>query len=205
MSDATSKWTYVKAWQRAAATLGVEIEEPQRVKDTPEVTLQADMLVRSFGAPRGTLVFEKTDQYPSFFEELQKQGYTASSFGPYADDSECSLLGMLEVLSDWGWAGEGPEPPWLITLDGAGWARPDDFYSALLPRLHAPSWHGHNLDALWDSVTSDNINGLNPPFAVRLYNTADFSSEMAGYMERVAKLFEDAQDADVPVVLSVWP
>jgi RNAse (barnase) inhibitor barstar len=205
MASAISKWTYIDAWRRSAATLGVEIEKPQGVRVAPEVTLQADMLVRDFGGPKGTLVFENTDRYPDYSEELLKEGFAASSLGTYADGSECSLLYMIEVLSDWGWAGEGPEPPWLIMLDGLGWTKPDDFYSALLPRLRAPAWHGHNLDALWDSIVSGDINGLNPPFAVCLYNTSNFSPELSGLIERVAKLFEDAQHADVPVFIWVWP
>jgi RNAse (barnase) inhibitor barstar len=205
MGDASFKWTYIKAWQRSAEILGVELAKPAGVRVARDMTLHADMLVRGFGAPKGTLVFEKTDQYPRYFEELWEQGFTPSSFSPYADGAECSLLGMVEVLSDWGWEGEGPEPRWLITLDAAGWTKPDDFYSALLPRLQAPNWHGHNLDALWDGMTSGDINGLNPPFAVRLFNTSEFSAEMVSYMERVVKVFEAAQDENVPVVIWVWP
>lgn len=40
----------------------------------------------------------------------------------------------------------------VIDLDGSGWGRPDDFYDALLPELGAPEWHGHNPNALNDSV-----------------------------------------------------
>jgi RNAse (barnase) inhibitor barstar len=205
MAEPTSNWTYVQAWDRAAKMLGVQIEGPVHVELSADVALEAQMLVRGFGAPRGTLVFEQSDQYPAFFELLHKQGLTASSFGPYPDGVECSLTDMVDVLGDWGWCGGGPDPSWLLTIDADGWSSPTDFYEALLPKLRAPSWHGRNLDALWDGVTRPGVNALQPPFALRIFNTERFSSEMSAFMERVEALFRDAADLDVPVALHVWP
>jgi len=152
MTNPASTWTYVKAWERSARALGVGIEGPVRVVVSETVTLEAEMLVRGFGARRGTLVFERADTWRSQFEWLRTQGLTASSFGPYPEGVECTLTEMVDVLGDWGWCGEGPEPPWLITIDAERWSQPSDFYAAFLTTLKAPSWHGQNLDALWDSV-----------------------------------------------------
>jgi len=205
MSEPTAKWTYVQAWERSAKVLGVQIEGPVRVTVSPDVVLEAEMLVQGFGARLGTLVFELTDRYPPFFDLLHKQGLTASSFGPYRDGEVCSLAYLLDVLGDWGWCGEGADPSWLITIDAEGWSQPSDFYQGLLAKLQAPQWHGQNLDALWDSITGSGINGLKPPFAVRIFNTARFSPEMNAFMERVEIIFCEAADAGVPVALHVWP
>ncbi len=40
----------------------------------------------------------------------------------------------------------------VIALCADGWRTPENFYQALLPRLGAPDWHGHNLDALHNSL-----------------------------------------------------
>jgi len=205
MNDATAKWTYVKAWERPATSLGVQIEGPVRITVSPNIVLEAEMLVRGFGARRGTLVFKNADRYPSFLKSLHEQGLTASSFGPYGDGETCSLVDLVDVLGDWGWCGEGAEPSWLVTIDAEGWSRPSDFYRALLTRLKAPKWHGQNLDALWDSITSSGINGLDPPFAVRLFNTERLSREMSALIERVEGVFRDAANAGIPVALHVWP
>jgi RNAse (barnase) inhibitor barstar len=44
----------------------------------------------------------------------------------------------------------------------------DDFYDAFLAAVGAPSWHGHNLDALWDSIVAGNINQIEPPYRVMI-------------------------------------
>jgi hypothetical protein len=48
-----------------------------------------------------------------------------------------------------------------IDLDASNWKTIDDFYDALLPELGAPDWHGHNANALNDSVIWGGINAVN--------------------------------------------
>jgi len=52
-----------------------------------------------------------------------------------------------------------------IILDGTGWKTSADFYIAFLKGVHAPDWHGRNLDALWDSITGGGIN-VHTPFGL---------------------------------------
>lgn len=198
-------WSYVQAWERAARALGVRIEGPVQIRVSDTLTLEADMLVHDFGACRGMLISASYDRYQHVMSDLDAMGYGFSSFGPYPDGVECTPGDMVEVLSDWGWAGPGEGPAWLIMLDAADWSQPGDFYEALLPRLNAPDWHGRNLDALWDSLTRGQINGLEPPFAVKVFNTANFSSELRDFMARAEALFADAQAGGAPVSLEVWP
>lgn len=106
-------WTYIQAWRRSADALGVEIEGPLQVRIADKFVIDAGMLVKRFGAPIGTLVTPSIEQWWGRFEELRAHGLTASCFGPYEDGEECDLDGMIEVLSDWGWYGDGPAPPWL--------------------------------------------------------------------------------------------
>jgi len=205
MAELNQTWTYVSAWRLAAEALGVEVEGPMHVELSPGIVLEAEMLVRGFGAPRGTLVFRTADQYPHFFEALHELGFTASSWAQPGDSEEAALTDLVDLLGDWGWCGEGPDPAWLLTVDAQSWASSTDFYEAVLPKLHAPEWHGRNLDALWDSIAHGGINGLAPPFALRIFNTEHFSAQMAAFMQKVEAIFRDAAEAGIPVALHVWP
>jgi RNAse (barnase) inhibitor barstar len=205
MTKLGSMWTYVDAWKCAAAELGVQIEGLTRVEVSPGVVLEAEMLVRGFGAECGTLVFETADKYPACFEALHARGLTASSWEPYPTGKQEDVTGLLRVLGDWGWCGAGPPPPWLLTIDATDWLSPTDFYDAVLPYLRAPPWHGRNLDALRDSLTVREINGLKPPFALRLERSEAYSVEMAAFIDGLAQVFEEAEDAGIPVALHVWP
>ena len=79
-----------------------------------------------------------------------------------------------------------------ILLDGAAWHSAEGFFLALLPELDAPSWHGHNLNALYDSL-SGGINEVEPPFKVIVQNTAHFSEDMVSFLEGVSAVFVDAR------------
>ena len=108
-------WTYIQAWRRSADALGVDIEGPVQVSLDDGAVIEADMLVKGFGAPIGTLVTPLSGQLRGKLEALSCCGLTASSFGPYDHGEECSLNDMVELLSDWGWCGDGPPPPWLAS------------------------------------------------------------------------------------------
>jgi RNAse (barnase) inhibitor barstar len=80
-----------------------------------------------------------------------------------------------------------------ITLSGAHWTAPDDFYNALLPSLGAPDWHGHNLDALWDSITGGDINAVNPPFRVKIAGVDQMPLNCKDLVDRFAALISEAR------------
>lgn len=91
----------------------------------------------------------------------------------------------------------------LIRLDASEWRSPTDFYSALLPALGAPEWHGRNLDALYDSL-SGGINELEPPFGVELQHTGGLPAEMGAFLAKVVSVFADATQesgADISIFL----
>lgn len=79
-----------------------------------------------------------------------------------------------------------------IELDASAWASSDDFFSTLLSELGAPDWHGHNLDALWDSITSD-INEVEPPFSIVLRHANHSSEDMTALFAQVSDLFAQAR------------
>ncbi len=81
----------------------------------------------------------------------------------------------------------------LIELDATGWRRPEHFYRALLPALGAPNWHGHNLDAINDSIFEGGINAVEPPFRIVVTGTSHVNEKMQEFLRKVAGLFDAAR------------
>jgi len=88
-------------------------------------------------------------------------------------------------------------------MDGAAWRTPDDFYAAFLPALGAPDWHGHNLDALEESIRDGDINRVNAPFAVRITGLKTMDAEVRATVYRFTEVIHDVARAGVPVSVEV--
>jgi len=80
-----------------------------------------------------------------------------------------------------------------IQLDGATWATANDFYCSYLAAVGAPSWHGRNLDALWDSLTAGGINQRNLPFRIQISGTKRMSSDAREMVRRFEALVREAE------------
>ena len=86
-----------------------------------------------------------------------------------------------------------------IILSGAQWTAPDDFYNALLSSLGAPGWHGHNLDALWDSITRGDINEVYSSFRVEIAGVDQMPLNCKALVDRFVDLISDARAEGVLV------
>ncbi len=86
-----------------------------------------------------------------------------------------------------------------IVLSGANWTTPDDFFSALLSSLGAPYWHGHNLDALWDSIVGNDLNQIKPPFRVQIDGIDAMPSECKALVDRFAALINEAKGQGIMI------
>jgi RNAse (barnase) inhibitor barstar len=96
-----------------------------------------------------------------------------------------------------------------IELDAAGWRVEADLWNALLSSLGAPAWHGHNYDALWETITEvadygraedQAINSVQPPFEIIVIDTGSLTPLLAQRLEDISKLLEEAKaeyDLDV--------
>ena len=88
-----------------------------------------------------------------------------------------------------------------IVLSGARWQTRDDFYQAFLHAVGAPAWHGRNLDALYDSIGSGDINEVETPYRVRITGVSAMSPEaleMVKHFESIVKQMRD-EGVDVSV------
>ncbi|MEO7658643.1 MAG: barstar family protein [Pyrinomonadaceae bacterium] len=88
-----------------------------------------------------------------------------------------------------------------IELNARSWQTADDFYISLLPNLGAPQWHGHNLDALWDSIARGGINEVDPPFVVRVVNLN--RTELKEYLLSVQRMFREAKEEGIDIELEL--
>jgi RNAse (barnase) inhibitor barstar len=82
------------------------------------------------------------------------------------------------------------------------WASEADVIQDVLVALQAPKWLGRDVDALWDSITADNINGVRAPFHIIFANTARASHDAEQYMARLDNLFHDIRARGLEVKLS---
>lgn len=92
-----------------------------------------------------------------------------------------------------------------IVLDANVWRSREDVYEAFLPALGAPDWHGRNLDALWDSLTSDDINEVKAPFAIEVQRTASLPRELRRFLRAISGLFDDARQEGIEVSIVFNP
>jgi len=89
----------------------------------------------------------------------------------------------------------------VIELDAINWTGKDEFYRDFLPAIGAPDWHGRNLDALWDTLSCDDINTVKSPFEVRIANAR--RSGCFDFLLKVQSIFQEAHDegTDIQMVL----
>ncbi len=76
----------------------------------------------------------------------------------------------------------------VIALDASEWRSAEDFHSALLPQLGAPTWHGRNLDALEDSLRGG-VNRIEPPLRVEVEGADSLTEPMRHFLSEVQSVF----------------
>jgi len=99
-----------------------------------------------------------------------------------------------------------------IDLDATLWSTVDDFYRALLSAIGAPEWHGHNLNALVDSMIWGGINAVEPPYEVKIFGTSNLPEETRTEIELAERALAGARDEflmrnrrEVDVYFSIAP
>jgi len=90
-----------------------------------------------------------------------------------------------------------------IDLDGSNWAQPDDFYQAFLNEVGAPAWHGHNFNALRDSIAAGKINAIEVPYLIKIKNFALIGQGAKGIVRDFVELIEELRDSGIPVDIEI--
>ncbi len=81
-----------------------------------------------------------------------------------------------------------------IFIDWKNISTEEEFYSLFLSQVDAPEWHGHNLDALADSIVTGGINKIEPPFCVINQGVNDLNSSMKAFFDKIQGVFKEANE-----------
>lgn len=107
-----------KYWQSAAGDLGIEVVIPYQLTLPSGHRLDANLLVRSFGAQNGMLVVREATEVLRLRHELAEAGYGFSVMEPMGHGDSYQRGDLVDLLADWGWSGPPEEcPVWLVTSE----------------------------------------------------------------------------------------
>jgi RNAse (barnase) inhibitor barstar len=90
-----------------------------------------------------------------------------------------------------------------IILNAIGWTSEEDFYAAFLAEVGAPEWHGHNLDALEESIRDSDINAVNVPYRIVLVGTSQATPDFQQWLCQLEIMIDDLIRANVPIQLEI--
>jgi len=79
-----------------------------------------------------------------------------------------------------------------IIIDWEKLENEEEFYNSFLSQVEAPEWHGHNLDALNDSVVTGQVNGIEPPYCIKNINSSASRKSIVEFQRKVFSIFTDA-------------
>jgi hypothetical protein len=82
----------------------------------------------------------------------------------------------------------------VIELHAETWRSIIDFYHALLQALQAPVWHGVGFNAAIDSIVWGGINGVEPPYTIKVIGSADLSPEIRQEIESLAQSIAEQRE-----------
>ncbi len=93
-----------------------------------------------------------------------------------------------------------------LQLNAKDWKTKDDFYNALFSVLQSPPWHGRSFNALRDSITVGQINGVEPPYTFELSGVSLASQEVQELVKDFCSLIKEfrAQGYDVDASCDSW-
>jgi RNAse (barnase) inhibitor barstar len=80
----------------------------------------------------------------------------------------------------------------IVLIDWSVIRNQEDFYVSVLAQTDAPSWHGHNLDAISDSWVTGGICPDGPPFNFVFRGHKDVRPDVRQFSEAVSKLVRES-------------
>ena len=104
----------VALWTQVARELAIEVATPGLIQLSNGTEIRVTAHIKTFGDRNGMAVDAEWSVIEPFTNDLVESGYgySAVSIGPPPLDQD-GLADIIEMLADWGWAGEKPAPSWL--------------------------------------------------------------------------------------------
>ena len=90
-----------------------------------------------------------------------------------------------------------------IVLDGSSWRSSEDVYRSFLAAVGAPPWHGHNFNALRDSIAVGRINEIDVPYTIKITNFDRVGAEAGRMATDFIDLIRELRDSGCPVDVQV--
>lgn len=107
----------IQIWSTAAKDLDLDIITPF-VLNLNELTLDATLLLKNFGAIHGMLVFKDYDLFSKHQEQIISAGYGFTVLSEPLESEKYSRNEFIEILNDWSWTGSKINKPiWLNDVD----------------------------------------------------------------------------------------
>jgi hypothetical protein len=115
--NARSVSKLAEKWSHIADALGLRIVAPFTLTLPSGARVEADVLLQEFGAPKGMLLVTEAEKVPKDIDAIFSAGYGCSVLSEPISPAVLSredLESTVDVLRDWGWAGEPDKTPaWL--------------------------------------------------------------------------------------------
>jgi len=106
--------SFQQGWADRASRFRIDVVIPFHVVvDAHEI--EVPVLLKHFGGARGMLLVPRYDIIRDYTTRLVTMGYGYSCLSGFGSTSNA---GFVEMLQEWSWTGEGPEPDWLARHAG---------------------------------------------------------------------------------------
>jgi RNAse (barnase) inhibitor barstar len=123
-------------------------------------------------------------------QEMKSIGYFATTNTSYPG---LGFARSLSCLSD------VPQ----FTFNAESWKSADDVYDAFFAAVHAPNWHGRNLDALNDSIATGGMNEVEVPYRLTVLNTAKAGLDARMMVNRFKELIDQICAEGCPIEMNI--
>jgi hypothetical protein len=102
-------------WTRIADRLGLTVRVQFPI-DIGGRRFIAPLLLENFGPRFGMVLVDSWDAIADVAEKLADSGFGYSCLGDSNDRelTEDALPGIIDMLRDWGWSGDGDPPSWYV-------------------------------------------------------------------------------------------
>jgi RNAse (barnase) inhibitor barstar len=90
-----------------------------------------------------------------------------------------------------------------LVMDGKNWNTADDVYETFFKAAGAPSWHGHNFNALRDSIVTGHINRIEVPYCLKVKNYASIGAGAKNMADNFVQLIKELHESGCPVDIEV--
>jgi hypothetical protein len=109
-----AKGRLIEIWELASSDLNFIIESPFFIELSSGEKINAELLVRDFGPPKGMIIFTEFDVIAQHIEEIADMGFGFSVLDEPRENENYVQSDFIELLSDWGWSGDPTrEPQWI--------------------------------------------------------------------------------------------